>query len=91
VASKAKRVSIAEDVLGRAANYQPGFVAWHCKLPPEALAELEALRSRWASGEVAIQKRALARAIIETCRERGYPVSGVQGVEHWLNAARKTH
>jgi hypothetical protein len=40
---------------------------------------------------VAIQKRALARAIIETCRERGFPVSGVQGVEHWLNAARKTH
>jgi hypothetical protein len=91
VASKAKRVSIADDVLGRAANYQPGFVAWHCKLPPDVLAELESLRARWANGEIAIQKRALARAIIETCRERGLHVSGVQGVEHWLNATRKTH
>ena len=91
MASKGKPTSIADDVLSRAQNYAPGFAAWHCKLPPDALAELEALRSRWASGELAIQKRALARAIIETCRERGYPVSGVQGVEHWLHAARKTH
>lgn len=91
MASKRKPASIADEIVSRVKNYRPGFNAWHCDLPADVLAELEALRARWANGEIAIQKRALARAIIETCRERGLHVSGVQGVEHWLNATRKTH
>jgi hypothetical protein len=53
------------------------------------LAELEALRERWVSGELGLQKRALARSIIQSLKDRGLPVSGVQGVEHWLTANRR--
>jgi len=82
--SKAKRPSISDEIVSRVKNYQPGFTAWHGQLPPDVLAELEALRERWVSGELGLQKRALARSIIQSLKERGLPVSGVQGVEHWL-------
>jgi ribosomal protein L10 len=78
---------IVESVLSRVKESSPGFIAWYRRLPPEDLSRLESLRDRWASGEVQIQKRALARAIIEECRDRGLYVTGVQGVEDWLNHA----
>ena len=79
-----KQASIADEIVSRVRNYQPGLPAWHGQLPPDVLAELEALRERWVSGELGLQKRALARSIIQSLKERGLPVSGVQGVEHWL-------
>jgi len=87
--SKAKQASIADEIVSRVRNYQPGFTAWHGQLPPDVLAELESLRERWVSGELGLQKRALARSIIQSLKDRGLPVSGVQGVEHWLCATRR--
>lgn len=82
--SRAKQPSISDEIVSRVKNYQPGFTAWHGQLPSAVLTELEALRERWVSGELGLQKRALARSIIQSLKERGLPVSGVQGVEHWL-------
>lgn len=87
--SRAKQPSISDEIVSRVRNYQPGFTAWHGQLPPDVLAELEALRERWVSGELGLQKRALARSIIQSLKERGLPVSGVQGVEHWLCLNKK--
>jgi hypothetical protein len=87
--SKAKKPGIADEILSRVQNYKPGFGAWHCELPDDVRTELEALRERWVSGELGLQKRALARSIIASLRDRGLPVSGIQGVEHWLTANRR--
>ncbi len=89
MASKGKPASIADEIVSRVKNYKPGFNAWHCDLPSDVLAELEALRERWVSGELGLQKRALARSIIQSLKDRGLPVSGVQGVEHWLCANKR--
>lgn len=80
-----KRTPLADEVLSRVLGHRPGFAPWYERLPKDALAELEALRARWAAGELGLKKRQLARAIIATCRERGWYVVGVQGVEHWLS------
>jgi hypothetical protein len=85
--SKAKTTDLAAAVMARARNNCPGFVPWYRRIPAADLAQLESLRSRWASGELPIQKRALARAIIDECHDRGLTVSGIQGVEDWLNLA----
>jgi hypothetical protein len=47
--------------------------------------ELDTLRQEWRDGSTGLQKRAVARAIVAEMRERGLPVCGVQGVEHWLD------
>jgi len=87
--SKGKPTAIADEIVARAQNYKPGFTAWHYEIPADVLAELEALRERWVSGELGLQKRALARSIVQTLKDRGLPVSGFQGVEHWLTASKR--
>lgn len=81
--STSKR-SIADEVLAEAANRGPGFKPWYERLPEADRLELEQLRARWLAGELPIHKRALARAIIKVCAERGYHVTGIQGVEAWI-------
>jgi len=79
---------IVDDILSRVERRPPGPVNWFTRLTAEQQAELDTLRQRWITGELGIGKRALARAIIATCRERGLSVSGVQGVEDWLAGGR---
>lgn len=75
--------SLLDDVLARAAPSRPGFKTWFQRLPPQAQAELAAVR---ASFDPAVhQKRAFARAVIEAARERGWETSGEQGVIRWLS------
>ena len=79
------QIRLASAVLKRATNSKPGFTPWYRRLPAEVQAELNAIRHQWRSGETGLQKRAIARAIIAEMRSRDLPVSGVQGVEHWLD------
>lgn len=81
------RKGLAEAVLERVKPHRTGFPAWHEKLSADDRKRLEEIRSRWAKGDLQITKNALARAIIEECRERGIVVSGIQGVTDWLNLA----
>lgn len=75
-------------VLSRVTELRPGFRTWFDRLPPEVQGELDAIRQQWQAGQTGHQKRALARAIVAEMQARELPVSGVQGVEHWLGRAR---
>lgn len=79
---------LSGDILARVQSSQPGPATWFTRLPVEIQEELDELKSRWQAGQLAIQKRSLARAIIDTLRERDIPVSGIQGVEDWLRGGR---
>ena len=79
---------MTDDILRRVEQRSAGPTTWFQRLPADQQAELESLRQRWITGEVAIQKRPLSRAIIATCRERGIAVAGIQGVEDWLTGGR---
>jgi hypothetical protein len=79
-----KSESIADAVLQVVAERQPGMTGWSAKLPAAERAHLEDLRERWRRHELPMTKRAFARAVVEVCQKRGYFVTGIQGVEHWI-------
>lgn len=83
----AKKSTLLDDVLSRASASKPGFLSWFERLPPEAQAELEAVRQSF--NPKAHQKKAYCRAIIEAATERGWETSGIQGVLSWLNNAKR--
>jgi hypothetical protein len=82
----AKTPSLLEDVLSRATNRPPGFQTWFDRLPPEAQAELTVVRE--AFNPAIHQKRAYCRAVIAAAKDRGWQISGEQGVLRWLAAKR---
>lgn len=86
--AKQTRATLTDAVLAQAKNNVPVPQTWFTRLPAEVRAELDALKAQWRAGELAIQKRPLARAIIDTMRERGYQTAGLQGVEDWLHGGR---
>lgn len=78
-----KKTSLLDDVLSRAVTTPPGFKTWFDRLPPEARDELEAVK---AAFNPAIHKKSpYAKAIIAAATERGWEISGEQGVIAWLN------
>lgn len=79
----AKAKTAASDVLSRMRLCRPGTQTWFERLPADAQAELEAVRTAYDPGIHV--KASYARAIIEVARERGWSVSGIQGVIDWLN------
>lgn len=80
---KAPAKSLLDDVLSRAQGRKPGFKSWIERLPPEAQAELERVKS--AFDPRLHQKNAYADAVIASCQERGWATCGRQGVIDWLN------
>jgi hypothetical protein len=78
------KASLLDDVLSKAANKSPGFRPWFERLPPDAQAELNAVRQ--AFNPAIHQKRSYARAVIAAAKERGWEISGEQGVIRWLDA-----
>lgn len=78
----AKAKSLVDDVLGRVRVTRPGFPPWFERLPPDAQSQLEQVREQF--NRSIHTKRAFAKAIIEVAKEHGWPVSGIQGVERWL-------
>lgn len=78
----AKAKSLVEDVLSRVQTTKPGFASWFERLPPDAKSQLEQVRERF--NRSIHSKRAFARAIIAVADEHGWPISGIQGVERWL-------
>lgn len=78
----AKAKPVIEDVLSRLTRLRPGVPTWFDRLPDDAKQELEQVRKSFTPA--IHQKRAFAKAIIEVAAERGWPISGVQGVERWL-------
>lgn len=81
-----KTPSLVDDVLARATPGRPGFRTWFERLPEDARAELQAVRERF--DPTVHQKRAYALAVIEAVKERGWEISGIQGVIAWLDGKR---
>lgn len=78
-----KRPSLLDDVLSRAATSRPGFQTWFDRLPADARDELEAVKA--AFNPTIHKKSPYAKAIIAAATERGWEISGEQGVIAWLN------
>ena len=78
--------SLLDDVRSRVVNTKPGFRCWWERLPPDVLAELEAVRADF--NPAVDQKRAYALAVITSLQERGYQVAGEESVIKWLVAKR---
>jgi hypothetical protein len=83
-----KPPSLTDAVIALAQDSTPGPSTWFTRLPAEVQQELDALKKRWLAGEIPVQKRPLARAVIDTVRARGHATAGLQGVEDWLHGGR---
>lgn len=58
--------------------------SWREKLPEEARAEVDAIKSRFLAGDFGrVSKRAMARAIVTAAKERGWHCTE-SGVREWL-------
>ncbi|NBW22507.1 MAG: hypothetical protein EBR82_82620 [Caulobacteraceae bacterium] len=73
-------------MLSKAANRRPGFKTWFERLPPDAQAELDAVRQ--AFNPNIHQKRAYCEAIMAAARTRGWETAGINAVIAWLNGRR---
>ena len=78
--------TLLDDVLANLPK--KGQKPWHETLPPEVLAEIEQLRSKFLAGEIpAATKTGFANALAKSLTARGI-VIGHRGVEAWLTAKR---
>lgn len=63
-----------------------GFRTWFDCLDESAKKELSVVKEKYRKGGYSgKQKRAIANAVIAAAKERGWRVSGVQGVIAWLD------
>jgi hypothetical protein len=73
---------LVAEVLGSVRNGTTRNASWFDRLPPEAQAELEAVRQRF---DPAIhQKRAFYKAIKTAAARRGWQIAGERQVTLWL-------
>jgi hypothetical protein len=87
VAKDQKPQSLADEVFANAGRKLPGFKSWFDRLDPSAQAELLEIKKRF--DPASHNKNALARAIIESAKERGWHTAGRQGVIDWLERQEK--
>lgn len=78
----AKKPSLLDDVLLKATKSRPGSKTWFDRLPKDVQDELNVVKAAFTP--VLHQKRSYCKAIIEAASERGWEISGVQGVIAWL-------
>lgn len=69
-----------------AKRVRPGFQPWFKRIPPEALAELEAMRDRWRAGGYGdVPQRHVAEVVLRWGNERGYKMPlATWAVVRWL-------
>jgi len=79
-----KRPSLADAIRAAVPPAPIRSRAWWHGLPPDVLAELEAVRADWKAGRLPGSKSALARAIQAELSARGLSDVGIQGITAWL-------
>lgn len=79
-----KRPSLADAIRAAVPPSPIRSRAWWHGLPPDALAELEAVKADWKAGRLPGSKSALARAIQAELSARGLSDVGIQGITAWL-------
>jgi hypothetical protein len=73
---------LVTEVLGSVRNGTTRNPSWFERLPPEAQAELEAVKETF--DPTVHQKSAFARAVIAAARNRGWAISKERQVIRWL-------
>lgn len=74
--------SLLDDVLATVAAHTSGVLTWFEKLPPDAQAELDAVRQQF---DPALHKKHVyARAVIAAAEKRGWPIARDKQVIAWL-------
>lgn len=81
-----KPKTLLDEVVTVAASqgYKHGGGTWFDRLPEDVQKELNDVKKAIHEGKVYGPRRVFARAIVQTCKDRGIRVCGVQGVETWL-------
>lgn len=60
-------------------------MTWFDRISPDEQAELLAIKKAWKSGEIVSSLDALAKDIIQQCREVGIVTCERQGMRTWLS------
>lgn len=79
------RAPLVKSVLEKVVVKSHGPRNWFDRLPPAAQKEIAELRDYFHTEDHGIPKKTFAVAVIEVAKERGWNISGVQGVVEWLN------
>ena len=79
------RQALLDAVLERVVINGHGPKNWFKRLPPDAQKELSEFRDFFHRGGHGIPKKAFAVSVIAVAKDRGWKISGVQGVVAWLN------
>lgn len=78
------KASLLDDVLATVAAHTSGVLTWFEKLPPDAQAELDAVRQQF---DPALHKKHVyARAVIAAAEKRGWPIAREKQVLKWLES-----
>lgn len=78
------KATFADRVAARVVQSRPRMQGFFYRLPADVQAEILDLRRRFREGEFAAGATALARSIVDECRQDGIPICGIQGVRVWL-------
>ncbi len=79
---KAKTPSLADDVGESLKACAPK--TWWDHLPPEAKAELLAVRATFKAGGYGARRGTIARVLVDRCRERGWKTCDHKRFAEWL-------
>jgi hypothetical protein len=77
-----KGISLLEEVESSIA----GKGSWMDRLPPEALAELEEVRTRFRAGQYTAKPYQIAAAIIASGKRRGWNFPNDKNLVRWLKS-----
>lgn len=77
-----KGISLLEEVESSIA----GKGSWMDRLPPEALAELEEVRTRFKAGQYTAKPYQIAAAIIASGKRRGWSFPNDKNLVRWLKS-----
>lgn len=76
------KASLLDDVLSTVAAHTSTPLTWFEKLPPDAQAELDAVRKQYDPRTH--RKHIFARAVIAAAEKRGWPIAREKQVLKWL-------
>lgn len=77
---------LASSIRAALPSGKPGSLAWFQRIPPEVLADLEALKREHREGKLPGTMTGLARTISNELLARGLSNIGPQGVIEWLKS-----
>ena len=76
------KASLLDEVLSTVASHTSGTLTWFDKLPPDAQAELDAVRQQY--DPKTHKKHIFARAVIAAAEKRGWSIAREKQVIAWL-------